>query len=109
MKLHFRLFTVKTVLVCATFLLAGCNIVYKADMQQGNDITEQVVSQLTVGMTKREVIRLAGAPLITDPFHEDRWDYYYSKRNGKTGETVQQSASLTFTDDVLSAITSTFD
>lgn len=97
------------VVVCTLLTLGGCKFVYKADIQQGNDITAQVVSQLEVGMTKREVIRIAGSPLINDPFHKDRWDYYYSKRNGKTGETVQRAASLTFTDDLLSEITSSFD
>ncbi len=110
MPLPFRLLIVKITIVCATlFLLGGCTIVYKADIQQGNDITAQAVSQLEVGMNRREVVRIAGSPLINDPFHKDRWDYYYSKRNGKSGETVRQSVSLKFTDDLLSEITSSFD
>ena len=102
-------FMLKVVVICTLLTLGGCKFVYKADIQQGNDITAQVVSQLEVGMTKREVIRIAGSPLINDPFHKDRWDYYYSKRNGKTGETVQHIASLKFADDLLSEITSSFD
>ena len=102
-------FMIKTVVMCASLILGGCNLVYKADIQQGNDVSAQVIAQLTIGMTKREVTRIAGSPLINDPFHKNRWDYYYSKRNGKTGETVQHIASLKFTDDLLSEITSSFD
>ncbi|MDZ7621410.1 MAG: outer membrane protein assembly factor BamE [Candidatus Competibacteraceae bacterium] len=29
-----------------------------------------------------------GTPLITDPFHQDRWDYYY--QYGKGGKTIEQ-------------------
>ncbi|WP_424946900.1 outer membrane protein assembly factor BamE [Candidatus Spongiihabitans sp.] len=96
-----------TALICAALSLGGC-FVYKVDVQQGNDITAQMVAQLEIGMTKREVVRIVGYPLINDPFHKDRWDYYYSKRDGKTGETEQQRASLKFTDEVLSEITSSF-
>ena len=91
----------------AAVMLSGC--VYKVDIQQGNDITEEMVAQLEVGMTKREVTRILGLPLITDPFHKDRWDYYYSLRNGKSGETIQHIASLKFDGDRLSEIHSSFD
>ncbi len=101
-------FILKSIVICMLLAFGGCNIVYKTDVQQGNDVTTQMVAKLEIGMSKREVILIAGSPLITDPFHKDRWDYYYSKRNGKTGETVQHTASLKFTDDLLSEITSSF-
>lgn len=98
----------KAIVICATLSLGGC-IVYKVDVQQGNDITAYIVDQLEIGMTKREVAAIAGYPLIIDPFHKDRWDYYYSKKVEKTGKTERKLASLQFTDDMLSKITSTFD
>lgn len=101
-------FIIKAVAICAVLSLGGC-FVYKVDVQQGNDITAQIVAQLEIGMTKREVARIAGFPLINDPFHKNRWDYYYSRRNGQTGEIEQRLASLKFTGDLLSEITSTFD
>ncbi|MCY3770038.1 MAG: outer membrane protein assembly factor BamE [Gammaproteobacteria bacterium] len=83
-------------------LLSGC--VYKMDIQQGNEITPEMVAQLEIGMTKREVTRVAGTPLIADPFHNNRWDYYHSILDGKTGKVASQKISLWFTGDVLSAI-----
>ena len=70
--------------VVFAIVLSGC--VYKIDIQQGNEITSEMVSKLELGMTKRQVTRILGLPLITDPFHKDRWDYYYSLRDGKSGE-----------------------
>lgn len=105
MKFRFRSLVL---LVCSVFLLSGC-FVYKIDVQQGNEITEEMVSQLQIGMTKREVTRLLGYPLINDPFHKNRWDYYYYKKTGKTGEVEQQLASLKFEEEVLTEINSSFE
>lgn len=88
-------------------MLSGC--VYKIDIQQGNEITSEMVAQLELGMTKREVTRILGLPLITDPFNKDRWDYYYSLRDGKSGETIQHIASLKFEGDTLREVHSSFD
>ncbi len=85
-------------------MLSGC-IVYKQDVQQGNEITSEMISQLEVGMSKREVTRVLGFPLITDPFHVDRWDYYYFLKQGKSGEIQQNSLSLVFENDQLTTIT----
>ena len=90
-----------------TLSLGGC-FVYKIDIQQGNEITEQMVASLELGMTKREVTLLLGYPLINDPFHKERWDYYYSHKTGMTGEVVQQLASLKFAEDKLIEIKSSF-
>ena len=98
---------ITAVLLSITLALGGC-FVYKIDIQQGNEITEEMVSGLELGMTKREVTRLLGYPLINDPFHKDRWDYYYSHKTGMTGEVIQQLASLKFADDKLTEIKSSF-
>lgn len=84
-------------------LLPGC-IVYKIDIQQGNEITEEMLAHLEIGMSKAEVGKVLGYPLINDPFHADRWDYYFYLKKGSTGEVEQQSATLRFTGDALSGI-----
>jgi outer membrane protein assembly factor BamE len=58
--------------------LSGCGIVYTIDVQQGNYVTDDLAAKLRVGMTKAEVRQLLGTPLIADPFHANRWDYYFS-------------------------------
>ena len=80
--------------------LTGCTI-YQADVQQGNEINIESVETLTIGMSKRDVTKILGQPLITDPFHVDRWDYYYYLKRGSTGEQQQHSLTLIFGDDRL--------
>ncbi|MDA8390211.1 MAG: outer membrane protein assembly factor BamE [Gammaproteobacteria bacterium] len=67
-----------------TALLAGCHVLYRPTVQQGNVITASMIQNLHLGMTKDEVTYTLGPPAIRDPFHHDRWDYYYLlKRNYK--------------------------
>ena len=98
LKNHSMLVAVLTL----SLFLGGC--IYKPDLQQGNEITPEMVAQLEIGMTKREVIRVVGTPLITDPFHKNRWDYYHAILDGKTGEVTSQQVTLLFTEDILSAV-----
>lgn len=86
--------------------LSGC-IVYRIDIQQGNEISAAMVEKLELGMSQREVARLLGEPLVKDPFHRRRWDYYYSKYDGQTSITTHYVTSLLFDEDELSDITST--
>jgi len=60
---------------------------YRIDIQQGNYITQEMVSQLKPGMSKEQVRYLLGTPLLTDIFHAERWDYVYSfDRRGQPRE-----------------------
>jgi outer membrane protein assembly factor BamE len=65
------------------FCLAACSAVpnyfnaYKIDVQQGNVLSQDMVSQLKPGQTRDQVRFILGTPLITDIFHQQRWDYVY--------------------------------
>jgi len=87
-----------------TLLLAGCSGIYHMDVQQGNLINESQLEQLKTGMNKRQVQYLLGAPLVTDPFHKQRWDYFYSFRKGGASKTTQQRLTLYFKDQNLQKI-----
>src|SRR5437762_12257400 len=50
---------------------------YKMEIQQGNYISQEMVSQLKPGMAKEQVRVVLGTPLLTDIFHGNRWDYMY--------------------------------
>ncbi|MBI2753299.1 MAG: outer membrane protein assembly factor BamE [Betaproteobacteria bacterium] len=50
---------------------------YRMEIQQGNYISQDMVSQLRPGMSKDQVRFVLGTPLVTDIFHADRWDYVY--------------------------------
>jgi len=71
----------------AALALSACNLVYKQDIQQGNVLEDDEVSQLELGMSKRQVAVLLGSPSVSSPFHASRWDYMntYSRR-GQTPE-----------------------
>lgn len=58
-------------------LLSGCSV-YKIDVQQGNTLEAEKVSQLKTGMNKHQVQYLLGTAMLKDPFHPDRWDYIYT-------------------------------
>ena len=89
------------VLSVLTALLSGCLSVYKAEIQQGNVVTQDMVDKLKPGMTRSQVKFVLGTPLVTDMFHPTRWDYYYYLRraNETTGET--QRLTVIFKNDLL--------
>lgn len=69
--------------------LGGCSTVtdfvkpYRIDVRQGNYVTQEMVSQLKPGMSREQVRFVLGAPLLSDVFHADRWDYVYRFQPGK--------------------------
>jgi outer membrane protein assembly factor BamE len=89
-------------LFCAAFL-AGCGLIYKVDIYQGNLLETKNVEQLKAGLTKRQVYALLGTPSVQDPFHQSRWDYVatVSKRGG---DTEIKNLVLTFDGDTLATI-----
>jgi outer membrane protein assembly factor BamE len=53
---------------------------YKPDIVQGNVVTTEQITQVKTGMSRAQVKEILGSPLITDPFHGDRWDYVFTLR-----------------------------
>ena len=90
-------------LIClfALLLLNGC--AYKIDIQQGNPVSLETLDKVKLGMDHDQVRSILGSPLLTDPFHQDRWDYYYSMRKGRE-PIVRYGATLYFTGETLSRI-----
>lgn len=93
-------------------LLAGCANVpevtslltpYRIDIRQGNFVTQEMVTQLKLGQSRDQVRFILGTSLLTDPFHNDRWDYVYRFQPGH-GEAQQRRLSVYFTDGKLSRI-----
>lgn len=101
-----RPFTV--LLMCAAITGCSWNFPYSIPIQQGNVITVEMLQELELGMDKRKVRYVLGTPLVTDAFHQDRWDYYYSYKHG-LGDKVQQRASLYFEDDRLVRVDADMD
>ena len=97
-----RTFTAKialvTLLATAT---AGCGILYKQPIYQGNLLEKTQVDQLQAGMSKQQVDALIGSPSIADPFHQDRWDYTATERTDRRGTTQVKNMTLWFENDAL--------
>lgn len=56
---------------------------YRPDVIQGNVVTTEQIALVKEGMSRVQVKEVLGSPLITDPFHADRWDYVFTlKRQG---------------------------
>ncbi|MBO67429.1 MAG: hypothetical protein CL398_03870 [Acidiferrobacteraceae bacterium] len=81
-------------------ILVGCYPGYQSAHEQGNVFESADISQLHVGMTKREVQKLLGTPAVQDPFHKSRWDYIYVHRAYSQDSTFQ-ILSLFFDDEIL--------
>ncbi|MGJ0491695.1 outer membrane protein assembly factor BamE [Methylobacter sp.] len=89
----------------ASLTLASCSTIldnlpgiYTLDVQQGNMIDQSMIDQLRPNMSKRQVLYIMGSPMLTDAFHQNRWDYIYSNQPG--GEPrMQKKVSLLFKDD----------
>lgn len=92
------------VILALALLVHACAWIYVPDVQQGNVVTQEMISQLKPGMTRRQVQLVLGTPLVADPFHQDRWDYYYSYRRGKELR-AKRMVSLRFEGDLLAEIT----
>ncbi|MGD8810612.1 MAG: outer membrane protein assembly factor BamE [Gammaproteobacteria bacterium] len=90
---HFAL----VALACSLAALSGC--VFRIDVQQGNLLEEDAVDQVTVGMSRSAVQFLLGTPLVADAFHQDRWDYAYYLRRGRSREVRQRWLVVYFEDD----------
>jgi outer membrane protein assembly factor BamE len=88
----------------AVLALSASACVYRLDVQQGNLVTQESVSKLKKGMTKAEVRQTLGTPLLMDPFHGNRWDYYFSAE--KNGRKVDHTRfSVFFDNDKLVSLT----
>ena len=58
---------------------------YRMDIVQGNVVTQEQAARVQPGMSRTQVRDILGSPMLTDPFHADRWDYIFTiKRPGTT-------------------------
>ena len=81
----------------AVLALAAC--VYRINIQQGNLLDEEDVSQVDLGMTRSQVQFLLGTPMVADSFHRDRWDYAYYYRRGRSPDADRRWIVVYFEND----------
>lgn len=104
-------FAFVALLALLSTLLPACGYVpripgvtpYRIEIQQGNYVSQQMVSQLKPGMTRDQVRLVLGTPLLTDIFHADRWDYVYW-RETSAGKREQRKLAIFFEDGKLARL-----
>ncbi len=103
----FRLFTKISSLITMMYCLAIVSACaawlpepHKLDLQQGNTVKLEQLESIKIGMTKSEVRKIMGTPMLADPFHNQRWDYIYRFIPNK-GFERKSLLTLYFKDDVL--------
>jgi len=62
---------------------------YRANVQQGNWVTNEQVAQLETGMNRLQVRFILGTPILQDSLHADRWDYAYYNKPGYGKEELR--------------------
>jgi outer membrane protein assembly factor BamE len=83
-------------ILIAGLVLGGCSGMYRPETEQGNILTDDMLVQVKPGMSRSQVRYVLGTPLIADPFHHDRWDYYYLFRPGSTGKPAESRRVTVF-------------
>jgi outer membrane protein assembly factor BamE len=99
----------RALLILFSMLLSSCGgasgpfSLYKMDIRQGNYVTAEMREKLKLGMSRQQVRYVLGTPMISDPFHANRWDYVYLlEHRGKLIE--EQRLTLLFEGDNLARI-----
>ncbi len=103
--------------VVSLALLAGCQSLqtsdnflgvitpYRVEVVQGNVITSEQAALAKPGMSRAQVRDVLGSPLLTDPFHADRWDYVFTIRRQGAAPQLRRVV-VRFKNDVLESFDS---
>ena len=67
---------------------------------RGRNVLEpEAVEQVEIGMTRSQVQFLLGTPMVADAFHEERWDYAYYLRRGRSRDIDRRWIVVYFEED----------
>jgi len=83
-----RFFLLSVLIISTVIGATGCTV-HRLDIQQGNIIEDKMLDQLKIGISKRQVRFIMGSPLLTDPFHANRWDYVYTDQPGDKRKIIE--------------------
>jgi outer membrane protein assembly factor BamE len=79
-----------------TLGLSACIKPYTPSVQQGNDVTQQQVAQLKLGMSQDDIQYLMGQPILQPTFNNNQWDYIYTYQPPDQGPISEKRISLYF-------------
>ena len=82
----------------AAIFLSACSsytpFLYRVDIPQGNIYEQSTIEQIRPGMTRTQVRRLLGTPLLADPFRKNQDAYIYRFTSGKSGLTYRKDLNI---------------
>ncbi len=91
-------------MACSFVIISACTQwlpeAHRLDFQQGNTVKLEQLEGIEIGMSKTEVRKIMGSPMLSDPFHNQRWDYIY-RFTPKKGFERKSLLTLYFKEDVL--------
>ena len=96
----------RTLVVSLSLLTAACGFLtpYRMEIQQGNYVTQEMVAQLKPGLTRDQVRFVLGTPLVSDIFHEERWDYVFVRQRANSQEVERRRIAVFFEDGKLKRV-----
>ncbi|HET7201510.1 MAG TPA: outer membrane protein assembly factor BamE, partial [Burkholderiales bacterium] len=74
------------------------------EIQQGNFVTQEMVAQLKPGLTRDQVRFVMGTPLVSDIFHEERWDYVFVRQRANSRDVEYRRVAVFFEDGKLKRV-----
>ncbi|WP_418140740.1 outer membrane protein assembly factor BamE [Marinobacter sp. MA] len=79
-----------------TLVLSGCVFpgVYKINVQQGNIVTDEELTQLTEGLPRSQVHAVMGTPLMLNPVDPSREYYVYTFQ--REGGDIQEQRIIVY-------------
>ena len=97
----------------AVLALAGCASAdksrsgllepYRFDLPQGNYVTQDLLDQIKIGMTREQVRFALGSPLLVNGFRPDRWNYVFRYQHAN-GSADLRRVVIVFDDGRVKAI-----
>jgi outer membrane protein assembly factor BamE len=76
---------------------------YRVEVVQGNVVTSEQIALVKPGQTRAQVRDALGSPLLTDPFHADRWDYVFTIRRQGAAPQLRR-VTVRFKDEALVSV-----
>ena len=83
--------------------LMGFITPYRIDIVQGNAVSKEQAELVKPGMSRLQVRDVLGTPLVSDPFHAQRWDYIFTLRR-PGAEAQRRSVVVVFEGDVVKTV-----
>lgn len=89
-----------------SLLVAACGALspYRMEIQQGNYVSQEMIAQLKPGLTRDQVRFVMGTPLVSDIFHDDRWDYVFVRQRANSSDVEQRRVAVFFEDGKLKRV-----